>query len=183
MITEKENTRISKFLSLVLRHKPETINIKLDEQGWADVQELIDQLNAHKFPVTSAILEYVVNSNNKSRFAFNEDRTKIRANQGHSIGVDLGYEAKEPPAILYHGTAERFVKSIMEVGLEKQLRHHVHLSADKQTAIAVGQRYGKPLVLEIRAGEMFNSQFRFYVTDNHVWLTEHVPAEYITILK
>jgi putative RNA 2'-phosphotransferase len=147
MITEKENTRISKLLSLVLRHKPETINITLDEQGWTNVGDLIVQLNKNDYPITVEILEYVVKSNNKRRFSFNEDQTRIRANQGHSIEVALGYQAKEPPMVLYPGTAERFLESIMKTGLQKKERHHVHLSADTQTAIAVGQRYGKPVVL------------------------------------
>jgi putative RNA 2'-phosphotransferase len=179
MITEKENTRISKFLSLVLRHKPETINITLDEQGRTNVQNLIDQLNKYKYPITFAILEHIVSSNNKSRFAFNEDKTRIRANQGHSVGVSLGYEVKEPPAVLYHGTAERFLASIMKSGLKKQERHHVHLSGDTQTAMSVGQRYGKPVLLRILAREMFEAGYQFYRSDNNVWLTNHVPVEYI----
>ena len=181
MITEKENTRISKLLSLVLRHKPETINITLDEQGWSNVQDLIVQLNKNNYAITFEMLEYVVKSNNKNRFSFNEDQTKIRANQGHSIDVALGYEAKQPPAVLYHGTAERFLESIMKTGLQKKERHHVHLSADTQTAIAVGQRYGKPVLLQILARQMFVSGYNFYQTDNNVWLTDHVPVEYITL--
>jgi putative RNA 2'-phosphotransferase len=181
MITDKENKHISKLLSLILRHKPETINIKLDEQGWASVQELINQLNKNNYPVTFEMLEYVVKSNNKSRFSFNEDKTKIRANQGHSVDVALGYGAKEPPEVLYHGTADRFLDSIMKTGLQKKERHHVHLSADRQTPIAVGQRYGKPVVLRILARDMFAAGYNFYQTDNNVWLTDHVPVAYITV--
>lgn len=180
MITEKENTSISKLLSLVLRHKPEIINIRLDEQGWTNVQDLIVQLNKNNYAITLEMLEHVVRSNKKRRFSFNEDKTKIRANQGHSIEVALGYEAKEPPAVLYHGTAQRFLESIMKTGLQKKERHHVHLSADTQTAIAVGQRYGKPVLLQILAREMFARGYSFYLSDNNVWLTDHVPVEYIS---
>ena len=181
MITEKGNTSISKLLSLVLRHKPETINISLDEQGWTNVQELIVQLNKYNYAIIFEILEYVVKSDKKSRFSFNEDKTEIRANQGHSIDVALGYEAKEPPIVLYHGTAERFLGSIMKTGLQKKKRHHVHLSADTQTAIAVGQRYGKPALLQIQARGMFVRGYQFYFSDNNVWLTDYVPLEYITL--
>jgi len=183
MITEKENTRISKFLSLVLRHQPGAIGIQLDEQGWTDVAGLIRQLNHHDVAITFEVLKHVVSSNPKKRFAFNEDYTKIRANQGHSVDVELGYEAQEPPEVLYHGTAERFLDSILKTGLQKQARHHVHLTADRQTAVAVGQRYGKPVLLEVRAGEMFRKGHAFYLSDNKVWLTEHVPVEYIGIAE
>jgi putative RNA 2'-phosphotransferase len=176
MITENENTHISKLLSLVLRHKPETINIILDEQGWTNVKDLLNQLNKNNYSVTFEMLDYIVRSNNKSRFSFNEDQTKIRANQGHSVDVVLGYEPKEPPDVLYHGTADRFLESIMKTGLQKQARHHVHLSADTQTAIAVGQRYGKPVVLTILAKRMYSAGYKFYRTDNDVWLTEQVPV-------
>jgi putative RNA 2'-phosphotransferase len=179
MITEKENTRISKFLSLVLRHQPDAIHIQLDEQGWTDVDVLIRQLNHHNFRISFEELKYVVASNSKKRFAFNEDCTKIRANQGHSVDVELGYEAQEPPEVLYHGTAGRFLESIMKTGLQKQARHHVHLTADPQTTVSVGQRYGKAVVLRIRALEMFKKGHAFYLADNNVWLTGHVPAEYI----
>ena len=180
MISERENTTISKFLSLVLRHNPETIGIRLDEQGWTDVDILLQQLNKHGHAVNAEVLNHVVKTNSKNRFAFNSDHTKIRANQGHSVEVELGLQPKQPPAILYHGTAERFLDSIMQSGLQKQERHHVHLSETKEIAISVGQRYGKPVLLCINAEEMHKGGFRFFVTENNVWLTDHVPVEFIS---
>jgi len=180
MISEKENIRISKFLSLVLRHQPETINLTLDENGWTDAAILIGQMNANGFAVSKEILQHIVTTNSKSRFAFNDDQTKIRANQGHSVDVELGYKPKQPPSILFHGTAESSLSSISETGLEKRSRHHVHLSADTDTAIKVGQRYGKPVVLQVAASDMFNDGYQFFLSDNNVWLTDHVPVKYIT---
>jgi putative RNA 2'-phosphotransferase len=133
--------------------------------------------------VTFEMLDYIVKFNNKSRFSFNEDQTKIRAHQEHSVDVELGYEPKEPPHVLYHGTADRFLESIMKTGLQKQMRHDVHLSSDTQTAIAVGQRYGKPMVLTILAKKMFTAGHKFYRTYNDVWLTEQVPANYIAVIE
>ena len=179
MISEKENTRISKFLSLVLRHQPETIGIQLDEQGWVPVDILLKQLVAHGKNVSKEILDHVVAMNNKKRFAYNADETKIRANQGHSVEVDLNYIPQQPPAILYHGTAERSLESIFTTGLEKRSRHHVHLSSDVTTALAVGSRYGKPVLLIVAAGEMYTDGYSFYVSDNNVWLTDHVPVKYL----
>lgn len=179
MITEKENTRISKFLSLVLRHQPETIGINLDENGWADVNGLILKLNVNGLAVTKEILDHVVETNSKKRFAYNEDRTMIRASQGHSVSVDLGYEPKEPPVILYHGTASQFVDSIFKCGLQKGSRHHVHLSENIETATKVGQRHGKPVIFEVAAGQMFEDGFAFFVSENSVWLTDSVPVKYL----
>jgi putative RNA 2'-phosphotransferase len=179
MISEKENKHISKFLSLVLRHKPETINISLDENGWTSVDKLIHQFAAHGVVISKEILEHIVDSNAKKRFAFNDDKTLIRASQGHSVEVALNYDAQQPPKVLYHGTAETSVESIMKTGLDKRSRHHVHLSDEVATAINVGQRYGKPVVLEVAAMEMFNDGYVFYRSDNNVWLTDHVPVKYI----
>lgn len=177
MITEKENIHISKFLS-VLRHKPETIGITLDENGWTDVQQLIEQLNSHGMQIDREVLKHVVSTNSKKRFSFSDDGTKVRANQGHSVGVDLLYKPGRPPELLYHGTAERFLSSIVSTGIQKMARHHVHLSANIETATQVGQRHGKPVVLQVRALDMFNDGYQFFVTDNQVWLTEHVPVVY-----
>jgi putative RNA 2'-phosphotransferase len=179
LISEKENTRISKFLSLALRHEPQTIGIQLDENGWVAVDILLKQLAVHGHNVSKEILDHVVATNNKKRFAYNDDETKIRANQGHSVEVDLNYITKQPPAILYHGTAERSVESIFKTGLEKRKRHHVHLSMDINTALAVGSRYGKPVLLTVAAGEMHTDGYSFYVSDNNVWLTDHVPVKYL----
>lgn len=181
MISESQNTKISKFLSLVLRHKPKTIDLALDENGWTDVSVLIQKMNSSGFSISKEVLQYVVDTNAKSRFSFNPDKTKIRANQGHSLQVDLGYEPQRPPAILYHGTAEFSIESIFKTGLEKRSRHHVHLSADIETAISVGQRYGKPVVLKVATSLMFHEGHIFYLSENNVWLTDHVPSKYLTL--
>jgi len=179
MLTEKEITRISKFLSLVLRHKPETIGLALDANGWADVNELIARSNKANVPLTHELLQHIVDTNPKKRFAFNEQQDKIRASQGHSVNIELNLFAVEPPAILYHGTAERSVASILEKGLLKQQRRHVHLSPDIETAIQVGQRHGKPKVFEVLAKEMHARGHRFYLSANGVWLVDEVPPEFL----
>lgn len=166
-------------MSLVLRHRPEEIGLTLNENGWANVQELITKLNTKGANVDEATLHHVVDTNEKKRFAFNEDKTMIRASQGHSIEVDLGLPAAIPPVILYHGTAEHALESIMKDGLLKRDRQHVHLSADKQTAKTVGGRHGKPVVLEIDAAKMTEAGFEFYLSANGVWLVEIVLPEYI----
>ncbi|WP_127128921.1 RNA 2'-phosphotransferase [Pseudoflavitalea rhizosphaerae] len=178
---EKNLKQISKFMSLVLRHKPETIDLHLDEQGWAAVDELIEKMNATGAAVDKEMIRQIVDTNDKKRFAFNEDQSRIRASQGHSIDVDLSLEPVTPPDILYHGTAARFVESILQDGLLKQNRQHVHLTALKETAIAVGGRHGKPVVLEVNAGEMAKAGFEFYLSANNVWLVEIVLPEYISI--
>jgi putative RNA 2'-phosphotransferase len=179
MISEQENTRISKFLSLVLRHQPQLIGIELDEQGWTDVHQLIGKAQKKGVILTFDMLQHIVDTNAKKRFAFNNDLTKIRASQGHSVKVNLDYLPQVPPAILYHGTGIQFVSSILKDGLLKMDRHHVHLSADKETAIKVGKRHGKPAVLRIAATDMAEKGFVFFKSDNGVWLTEHVPVSYI----
>lgn len=179
IINEKEITRLSKFLSLVLRHKPETIGITLDENGWTEVSILIEKINASGTVLTLPILKHVVDTNSKKRFTLNETSDKIRASQGHSVEVDLGYTSQQPPAVLYHGTTVKFVDVILMEGLQKQKRHHVHLSADKETAINVGQRHGVPVVFEVMAAQMSASGFEFFRSDNGVWLTDHVPSVYL----
>lgn len=179
MLTEKETTALSKFLSLVLRHQPEIIGITLDNMGWANVDELIEKANSHGNKLDSDTLKYIVETSPKKRFNFNESMDKIRASQGHSIAVELGYAAQEPPELLFHGTSLAAVESILRDGLTKQDRHHVHLSSDHTTAFKVGQRHGKPIVFEVLAGEMHRNQFAFYLSDNQVWLTDHVPAAYL----
>jgi putative RNA 2'-phosphotransferase len=172
--------RTSKLLSLVLRHRPEKIGLNLDDEGWVSVSELIKALAAYVFPLTSEELQEVVRCNDKKRFSFSPDMLLIRANQGHSVTVELGYEPKAPPPILYHGTAERFLASIRQRGLIKGKRHHVHLSDNTETARAVGRRYGVPVLLGINAGRMHADGYLFFRSDNGVWLTERVPLEYIT---
>jgi len=182
MISEKETTRLSKQLSYVLRHNPGSIGITLDEQGWTDVAVLLKRLAANSYPVTMDVLRHVVTTNAKQRFSLNEVETKIRANQGHSVEVELGYTATTPPEFLYHGTVDRFVAAIMQQGLQKMNRHHVHLSADTATATIVGQRRGKPLILQINAAKMHGAGYSFYVSDNNVWLTDEVPPAFIQLL-
>lgn len=170
---------VSRFLSKVLRHQPEAIGLELDPQGWASVDELLQKMQGHDFPLDLELLTQVVDTNNKQRFAFNEAKTHIRANQGHSIPIQLDYQAVEPPEILYHGTAEHVVESIRKTGLEKRSRHHVHLSLDRETAQNVGSRHGKPVVFEVLAGEMFRAGHEFFCSKNEVWLTDHVPTAFL----
>ena len=176
---EKDRNTISKFLSLILRHNPETIGLKLDENGWADVEELIDRSAGGGRTFSRADLEEIVTLNDKQRFAFNEDKTRIRANQGHSVEVELQLEPKQPPELLYHGTVDRFLQNIRAEGLQKMNRHHVHLSADKTTAERVGSRRGEAVILVVRSGEMNRDGLVFFLSGNGVWLTEFVPEKYI----
>ena len=175
------SVKVSKFLSLVLRHEPERIGLILDQAGWAPVSELLVACQSHGFPLTLEELQEVVSSNDKKRFSFSEDGLRIRANQGHSVPVNLDYTPVGPPEILYHGTAERFLPLIKEKGLLKRDRHHVHLSKDVVTATAVGQRHGKPIVLEVKSGLMHRDGYLFYESANGVWLTEHVPTNYFDV--
>jgi putative RNA 2'-phosphotransferase len=168
----------SKFLSLVLRHQPESIGLTLDQAGWAEIDELIRLASPHR-PLTRDLIERAVAENNKRRFAISDDGQRIRANQGHSIEVDLGLVAITPPERLYHGTATRFVDAIRREGLRKRNRQHVHLSADPETATAVGARHGKPVVLIVQAAEMAAAGHAFFRSENGVWLTDAVPATFI----
>jgi putative RNA 2'-phosphotransferase len=178
-MNEKETKAISKLLSYVLRHSPETIGLTLDKNGWADVAELIEKCNQHQRNVDRQLLEWVVENNDKQRFTFNENKTKIRASQGHSIEVDLKLQAKEPPPLLYHGTVEKFIPAIKETGLRKMSRQHVHLSADKETAIKVGGRRGKPVILVVQSGRMYEAGIPFFISENGVWLCDAVPVNHI----
>lgn len=179
MLSDKQLTHISKFLSLVLRHQPETIGIQLDEQGWASIEELLEKANHYGVRFDREILNHIVASNPKKRFAFNDTHDKIRASQGHSIDIELGYSNQRPPEILYHGTGEKSVQSITATGLEKRSRQHVHLSSDPETAIKVGQRHGKPYVFKVLAEKMYLDNFPFFLSANGVWLTDHVPPAYL----
>ena len=181
MNTNQQHKNISKFLSLVLRHMPDTISLNLDENGWADISELIEKCNNHNVLLNIQLLEEIVTTNDKQRFAFNDDKTKIRANQGHSITVELDLEDKMPPEILYHGTAERFLGSILKNGILKQSRQQVHLSANIDTAKKVGARHGKPVVLTVKASAMYNAGHKFYLSQNGVWLTDFVHPEFLIV--
>ena len=171
--------RISKFLSLVLRHEPEKIGIVLDEHGWTDCHELIQAAARHGVQFDHATLLEIVRASDKQRFALSEDGTRIRANQGHSVKVDLALTPQPPPESLYHGTVEKFIAAIRSTGLHKGERHHVHLSPDLTTATKVGERRGKPVILTIRAAAMANAGHPFFLSDNGVWLTDAVPPEFI----
>lgn len=179
---EKRKTKISKFLSLVLRHKPDAIGLTLEENGWADVKQLLAKSANNGNSFSLADLEEVVSTNDKKRFSFDESGTKIRANQGHSLKIKLELEEKTPPKFLYHGTAERNVEAIMEKGLQKMKRHHVHLSADIETAKSVGIRYGKPIVFVIDTEKMLAENFKFFVSANGVWLVDEVPPKFLETL-
>jgi putative RNA 2'-phosphotransferase len=178
-MSEEKYKKLSKFLSLVLRHKPETIGLKLDENGWAGTSELLEKLNQKDFEVSFELLQEVVKHNDKKRFVFSEDHTRIRASQGHSIQVDLQLEEQEPPALLYHGTTGKNIDSIKKQGILKGQRHHVHLSIDIETATNVGKRYGIPVILKVDALQMYKDGIKFYLSDNGVWLTDQVLPEYI----
>lgn len=172
----------SKFLSRVLRHDPGAIGVRLDQAGWASVDELLAAAGAHGRRIGRAQLEQVVALNDKKRFEFDESGTRIRASQGHSIPVELGYAPTEPAEVLYHGTATRFLDSIFKDGLVPGKRHHVHLSADVATAVKVGARHGKPAVLVVAARRMRADGREFYRSTNGVWLTERVPVGYLSRL-
>ena len=170
--------KTSRFISMILRHKPEVIGITLDEHGWADVSELIEGVNK-VHPLDMETLEEIVRTNEKQRFSFNEDKTKIRANQGHTITVDVELEEKAPPEFLYHGTGDKYVESIDSTGLEPRQRLYVHLSTDKEMAAKVGQRHGTPVVYRVNSGQMANDGYVFYLSVNGVWLTKAVPVKYL----
>jgi putative RNA 2'-phosphotransferase len=171
--------RFSKFLSLVLRHQPQKYGLTLDEHGWAQIDDLILVSNRAGVALTVETLQHVVEHNDKQRFAISDDGQAIRARQGHSIAVDLQLVPLEPPPQLYHGTAERFVPSIREQGLLRRSRQHVHLSPDIPTALKVGQRHGKPIVLRAESGAMHRDGYHFYQSENGVWLVDTVPVAYL----
>lgn len=173
--------RISKRLSYHLRHHPDELGLTLEPGGWVPVDELLAALARKGMAISRAELEEVVARNNKRRFAFDETGERIRANQGHSVEVDLGLEPVEPPAELYHGTGERAVAAILREGLRKMRRHHVHLSADQETARAVGARHGRPVVLIVDAAAMHKAGHRFYRSANGVWLVDEVPATFLSV--
>ena len=175
-----DDVSISKFLSFILRHNPDSIHLQLDKHGWASIDEFIENAKkyAHK-DITYDMIEHIVNHNDKQRFALSADGEKIRANQGHSIHIDLGLTPIIPPDVLYHGTAIRFYEAIMAQGIKPMNRQYVHLSETEETAINVGSRHGKPIVLKILSSEMRQDGFIFYKSENGVWLTNRVPKNYI----
>lgn len=180
-MSEKQKTKLSKFLSLVLRHRPEAVGLTLEENGWVGVEALLEALAENGRPTTRQELVEVVETNDKKRFSFDDDQTKIRANQGHSLGIELEFEEKPPPKILYHGTAEKNLRMIEKTGLKKMKRHHVHLSADEETARRVGIRYGRPVIFRIDTEKMLREGHRFFVSANGVWLTDEVPPRFLEL--
>ena len=178
-MNDKETVRTSKFLSLILRHEPERVGLKLGEAGWVGVEDLLQAVNRHDVPLTLDQLKHIVATSDKKRFAISEDGRRIRASQGHSVEVDLQYPPQTPPELLYHGTATRFLHAIRQHGLQKMQRHDVHLSAETRVTLQVGGRHGKPMLLTIRAGEMHRAGFVFRCSANGVWLVDHVPPQFI----
>ncbi len=180
-MNEQQKKRTGKFISLILRHNPQTISIELDGSGWASVDELLKGLKRNGHSLSFTQLEALVNNNDKQRYTFNDDKSRIRANQGHSLELDLQLEAQKPPKSLYHGTASRYLPYINEQGLLRRDRHHVHLSLDKETAHNVGSRHGKPVILTIDASAMHKDGYVFYCSKNGVWLVEHIPPRYFSV--
>lgn len=179
---EKDLKKVSKSLSYVLRHRPESVGLELGSGGWVGVDELVAAFQTAGKSMSRELLETVVANNDKQRFEFSEDLSMIRARQGHSARVDLGYQPATPPEVLYHGTATKNLESILQQGLVKGRRHHVHMSTNQKTMLAVAQRHGKPVLLAIDAKQMHADGHEFFVTGNDVWLTEHVPVEYLEVI-
>lgn len=175
-------TRVSRFLSLILRHHPEAIGITLDAHGWANVEDLLTNIQS-KYPIDMSILEEIVNTDDKNRYSFNKEKTHIRANQGHSIDVDVELDRVEPPEYLWHGTGAKYSKSIYEKGIIPKSRLYVHLSQDADTATKVGSRHGTPVLLCIRSKDMYNDGYEFFKSKNGVYLTKYVPVQYFINIK
>ena len=175
--------KISKYLSKHLRHQPERLGLTLAPGGWVAIDELLSACAAHQFPISRAELEVVVAASDKQRFAIDPTGRHIRANQGHSVAIDLQLEPQVPPAVLYHGTGAQSIASILQTGLQKMARHHVHLSTEVETASRVGARHGRPAVLAIDAAGMYVARFVFYRSENNVWLVDRVPPEYLQMIE
>lgn len=179
-IKNKNNyNKISKFISLVLRHSPEVIGISLDKNGWTDTEIFLKKIRP-KYAIDINILKEIVATDGKQRYSFSPDYTKIRANQGHSVSVDLELLPQKPPAVLYHGTAQRFVGSIYKQGIQKQNRQYVHLSKDLETAQKVGSRHGEVFIFQIDTSKMAEEGYLFYLSENGVWLTDEVPTRFLS---
>ena len=179
-----DHPHISKFLSYILRHQPESLGITLDSDGWVEINLLLAQAQKHGHSISRQELQETVDNNSKKRFTVSEDGRRIRAAQGHSTAqVSMNLAPQTPPDVLYHGTATRFLDSIMRQGLQAGSRHHVHLSADRETAVKVGQRHGKPVVLRVDAAAMHKAGLAFYLSENQVWLTEAVPPQYLAVAE
>jgi putative RNA 2'-phosphotransferase len=179
-MNKTHQTKISKYLSKHLRHTPERLGLTLAPGGWVSIDALLAACTAHQFPITPVELEAVVADSDKQRFSFDETKTLIRANQGHSTEVDLQLQPQMPPDILYHGTGEKSVPAILQTGLLKMLRHHVHLSTEIETAQKVGMRHGRLALFTVNAGAMYQAGFTFYCSENGVWLVDAVPPQYLS---
>lgn len=175
-------TNLSRYMSLILRHKPEVIEITLDEHGWASVNDLICGIEKNNPGFNMDILEQIVRTDSKQRYSFNDDKSLIRANQGHSVNVDVELKEKEPPEYLYHGTGEKYVKSINQDGLIPKSRLYVHLSKDIKTAENVGKRHGKEIIYRINSGRMYRNGYKFYLSENGIWLTKEAPVKYLEMV-
>ncbi len=175
--------KVGRYISYLLRHHPEEAGLTLDEHGWADVNELINAVAQTYAGFSRTELDEIVATNNKKRYSYSEDGLRIRANQGHSVKVDVELEDKTPPPVLWHGTAERFVESIQEQGLVSGSRLYVHLSVDTDTARIVGKRHGKPVIFRVDCKRMTEDGYKFYLSVNGVWLTKEVPAQYLTLVE
>jgi putative RNA 2'-phosphotransferase len=178
-MTPERLVKVSKYLAKHLRHQPEALGLTLEPGGWVPVADLLAGCAARNFALTRAELETVVAENDKQRFSFSDDGTKIRANQGHSTEVDLDLPPADPPTVLYHGTGAQYVEAIRREGLSRQRRHHVHLSADHETARRVGARHGRPHVFAIETAPLLAAGHTFYVSANGVWLVDEVPPEFL----
>jgi putative RNA 2'-phosphotransferase len=174
----KRLIKVSKYLAKHLRHTPEALRLTLEPGGWVRVDDLLAACANRHFYISRAELNEVVAKNDKQRFAFDESGERIRANQGHSVEVDLQLEQIAPPDVLYHGTSRAVVGALYRDGIRKMSRHHVHLSAEVETAMKVGGRHGVPVVIRIDARRMHADGHVFYRSDNGVWLVESVPPEY-----
>lgn len=182
-LTQKQLTSLSKFLSLILRHKPETVNLSLDSEGYVDINQLISNINNNsEYHITRSTLDNIVTTDSKQRYSYNKTKTKIRANQGHSIPVDLNLTPQIPPEILYHGTSKRFLDSILSDGIKPMSRQYVHLSSDSTTAAIVGKRHGdSPIIFMIETKPLIDSGYQFYLSENKVWLTDYIPSKYLSL--
>lgn len=181
MEKKKDDIALGRFLSLVLRHNPAAAGITLDQHGWADVENLLTGIRKTGRQIDRNRLERIVDENDKKRYSFNENHTKIRANQGHSLHVDVELECVIPPDVLYHGTAIRFLDSIMKDGIVRRSRQYVHLSDKRATAVDVGSRHGKPVVIQVAAAGMAADGYSFWRSENGVWLCEEVPVQYLSV--
>jgi len=183
LMDEARLVKISKYLAKHLRHQPERLGLTLASGGWVGVDDLLRACARHGFSITRAELDEVVATNNKSRYAYDPTGALIRANQGHSVEVDLQLEPVTPPDVLYHGTGHGAVAAIEEQGLHRMARHHVHLSGDIETATTVGARHGRPVVFAVDATAMSRNGHSFYHSANGVWLTDGVPPRYLRVMQ